>query len=99
LVIPNKNLTFANEINKQLRVMGMFFNNDKKHYCGRYKGIDVWQYGSMIGNNWYGEFYITIPKGKTKRNMKVKDSVCRSLDAVKDYINKHLEELKNKSNG
>ena len=79
--------------------MGMFFNNDTKHYCGKYKGIDVWQYGSMIGNNWYGEFYITIPKGKTKRNMKVKDSVCRSLDAVKDYINRHLEELKGKNNG
>jgi hypothetical protein len=27
------------------------FNNDKKHYCGKYEGIDVWQYGSMIGNN------------------------------------------------
>ena len=70
--------------------MGIFFNNDKKHYCGRYKGIDVWQYGSMIGNNWYGDFYV-------KRNMKVKDSVCRSLDAVKEYINNHLEELKKES--
>jgi hypothetical protein len=48
----------------------------------------------MIGNNWYGEFYVTIPRGATKRNMKVKDSVCRSLDAVKEYINNHLEELK-----
>ena len=40
--------------------MGIFFKNDKKHYCGRYKGIDVWQYGCMIGNNWYGDFYVTL---------------------------------------
>ena len=74
--------------------MGMFFNNDKKHYCGRYKGIDVWQYGSMIGNNWYGEFYVTVPHGNSRRNMKVKDSVCRSLEGVKDYINRNLETLR-----
>jgi hypothetical protein len=74
--------------------MGMFINNDKKHYCGRYKGIDVWQYGSMIGNNWYGDFYVTVPRGKTRRNMKVKDSVCRSLDGIKDYIKRHIDELK-----
>ena len=77
--------------------MGMFCNYDKKSYCGKYKGIDIWQYGSMIGNNWYGDFYVTIPRGATKRNMKVKDSVCRSLEAVKEYIDNHLEELKNKS--
>jgi hypothetical protein len=77
--------------------MGMFINNDKKNYCGKYKGIDVWQYGSMIGNNWYGEFYVTIPRGATKRNMKVKDSVCRSLDAVKEYIDRNLETLKKES--
>jgi len=74
--------------------MGMFCNNNKKSYCGRYKGIDVWQYGCMIGNNWYGDFYVTVPRGKSRRAMKVKDSVCRSLEAVKDYINRHLDELK-----
>ena len=74
--------------------MGMFFNNDKKSYCGRYKSIDVWQYGCMIGNNWYGDFYVTVPRGKSRRDMKVKDSVCSSLEAVKDYINRHLDELK-----
>ena len=72
----------------------MFFNNDTKHYCGKYKGIDVWQYGSMIGNNWYGEFYVTVPRGNSRRNMKVKDSVCRSLEGVKDYINRNLETLR-----
>ena len=77
--------------------MGMFTNNNKKHYCGRYKGIDVWQYGCMIGNNWYGDFYVTIPRGTTKRSMKVKDSVCRSLEAVKGYIDRNLETLKKES--
>jgi hypothetical protein len=74
--------------------MGIFFNNDKKHYCGKYKGIDVWQYGSMIGNNWYGDFYVTVPRGKTRRNMKVNDSVRRSLEALKGYIDRNLDELK-----
>lgn len=77
--------------------MGMFCNNDKKSYCGKYKGIDVWQYGCMIGNNWYGDFYATVPRGKSRRDMKVKDSVCRSLKAVKDYIDRHLEELQTMS--
>lgn len=64
--------------------MGMFFNNDKKHYCGTYKGVKVWQYGCMIGNNWYGDFYIT--QEKNGRNYKVKDSVRRSLEDLKKYI-------------
>jgi hypothetical protein len=67
---------------------------EKKHYCGKYKGIDVWQNGMMIGNGWYGDFYVTVPRGKSRRDMKVKDSVCRSVDALKDYVNKHLDELK-----
>jgi hypothetical protein len=50
----------------------------------------------MIGGNWYGDFYITIPRGETKRQMKVKDSVCRSLDALKGYVDKHFDELKAK---
>lgn len=77
--------------------MGLFFNTEKKSYCGKYKGISVWQYGMMIGNNWYGDFYVTIPRGKTKRRMKVEDSVCRSLKAVKEYIDNNLEMLKEKS--
>ena len=62
----------------------MFFNNDKKHYCGTYKGVKVWQYGCMIGNNWYGGFYIT--QEKNGRNYKVKDSVRRSWEDLKKYI-------------
>lgn len=62
----------------------MFFNNDKKHYCGTYKGVKVWQYGCIIGSNWYGDFYIT--QEKNGRNYKVKDSVRRSWEDLKKYI-------------
>ena len=78
--------------------MGLFhFNEDRKHYCGTYKGFKVWQYGCMIGSNWYGDFYITIPKGKSKREMKVKESVCKSLDALKAYVDNHFNEIKIKA--
>lgn len=73
--------------------MAFYERKEKKHYCGKYKGIDVWQCGMMIGNGWYGDFYVTVPRGKSKRDMKVKDSVCRSLTAVKAYVDRHLEEL------
>ena len=73
--------------------MRMFFNNDKKTYCGTYKGFRVYGFGSMIGSHWYGDYYITIPCGKSKRQMKVKDSVCRSVEVLKKYVDEHLEEL------
>jgi hypothetical protein len=41
----------------------------------------------MIGNNWYGEFYITEKRGKCQRNYKVKESVHSSLEALKKWIN------------
>ena len=72
--------------------MGMFFNGDKKTYCGRYKGINIWQFGQIIGSNWYGDFYCT--RRKNGRNYKVKDSVCKTLDDIKEYIDNHLDELK-----
>ena len=71
---------------------------DKKTYCGTYKGINVWQYGCMIGNNWYGDFYVTIPRGESKRQMKVKDSVCKSLCELKQYVDAHLGELSANNN-
>lgn len=74
--------------------MAFYERKEKKHYCGKYKGIDVWQYGMMIGNGWYGDFYVTVPRGKSRRYMKVNDSVCRSLEVLKDYVNRHLDELK-----
>lgn len=64
----------------------------KLHYCGKYKGIKVWQDGEIIGQNWYGTFHCS--KTKNGRNYKVKDSQCRSLDAIKEYIDRHLDELK-----
>ena len=74
--------------------MAFYERKEKKHYCGKYKGIDVWQYGMMIGNSWYGDFYVTVPRGKSRRDMKVKDSVCRSIESLKDYVNRHIDELK-----
>jgi hypothetical protein len=73
--------------------MAFYEIRDKKHYCGKYKGIDVWQCGMMIGSGWYGDFYVTVPRGKSRRDMKVKDSVYRSLEGVKGYVDRHLEEL------
>ena len=74
--------------------MGMFFNEDRKTYCGTYKGVKVWGYGSMIGHNWYGDYYCTIPRGESKREMKVKESVCKSIEGIKEYIDTHLPELR-----
>ena len=48
----------------------------------------------MIGNGWYGDFYVTVPRGKSRRDMKVKDSVCRSLEALKGYVDRNIDELK-----
>ena len=73
--------------------MGMFFNEDKKTYCGTYKGFSVYGFGCVIGHNWYGDYYITVPRGKTRRQMKVKDSVCRSIESLKQYVDSHLDEL------
>ena len=69
--------------------MGLIFNEDRKHYCGRYRGVDIWQYGCMIGNNWYGVFYATEKRGKSQRRMKVKDSERNTFEEVKQYIDKH----------
>ena len=74
--------------------MGLFFTGDRKQYCGRYKGIDVWGCGQMIGNNWYGDYYVTIHRGKSRRRMKVKESVCSSIEDLKAYIDNNIEQLK-----
>lgn len=79
---------------KENKTMGIFFNEDRKVLVGKYKGIYVWSYGCMIGNNWYGEYYITIPKGKSKRRMKVKDSVRNNIEEVRKYIDENIEKLK-----
>jgi len=66
------------------------FNEDKKTYCGKYKGVHVYQYGCMIGNGWYGEFYAATARGKSGRIMKVRGSTRKSLDELKEYIDKHF---------
>ena len=56
----------------------------KKHYCGNFRGFDIWQYGQMIGNNWYGIFYAT--KKINGRNRKIKDSEFSSWEQLKERI-------------
>ena len=74
--------------------MGLFFEGDKKRCIGFYKGLKIYQVGQMIGNNWYGKYYVTIPRGKSRREMKVKDSVCRSIGGIKKYIDENIDKLK-----
>ena len=76
--------------------MGYFYDDDKKTYCGNYKGFEVWGCGKVIGTNWYSDYYITIPRGKSRRQMMVKDSICRTIDALKAYVDKHYDELNEK---
>ncbi len=64
--------------------MGMFANTERKKYLGTYKGVRVYSFGCMIGNNYYGDYYIT--QEKNGRNYKVKDSVRRSWEYLKKYI-------------
>lgn len=65
---------------------------DKKTYIGSYKGVRCYGVGCMIGNNWYGDYYCT--KQKNGRNYKVKESITKSVDALKTYIREHIKELK-----
>lgn len=65
----------------------------KKSYCGRYRGVDVYANGQMIGNNWYGEYYAVIKRGASKRRMKIKESVSEALKGVIRYIDEHMEKF------
>lgn len=65
----------------------MSYLGDKKHYCGRYKGFDIYQVGQIIGNNWYGTFYAY--KKVDVRSKKVYEA--SSLEELKKYINNNLE--------
>lgn len=59
-------------------------NGDKKHICGVYKGHRIVQEGSMIGNNWYGNFYPCEKKGS--RFYKMKDHIFKTLKETKEFI-------------
>lgn len=67
------------------------FNEDKKTYIGKYKGVKCWGVGCMIGNNWYGKYYCT--KLKNGRNYKVKDSCSDTVKDLKEYIDRNLADL------
>ena len=64
--------------------MGMFFEGDRKHYCGMYRGLKIYQVGQTIGNNWYGHFY-AAKKCKTNY-VKIKDSESPSWEKLKERI-------------
>ena len=71
----------------------LFGNDKKKTYCGRYKGVAVFGLGCVIGSRWYGDYYASVPRGKSRRLMKVKGSERRSVDELKKYIDEHIDEL------
>jgi predicted DNA-binding transcriptional regulator len=56
----------------------------KKHYCGIYKGLKIYQDGEVIGFNWYGFFYAT--KKRKKNYMKIKDSESKTFEQLKEKI-------------
>ena len=64
----------------------------KKHYCGMYKGLNIYQEGQFIGSNWYGTFYAT--KKRKKNYVKIKDSESRTFEELKRKIkdNKWVEQ-------
>ena len=58
--------------------------DDKKHYCGIYRGLKIYQVGQMIGNNWYGYFYAA--KKSKKNYVKIKESESKSFEQLKERI-------------
>lgn len=64
--------------------MGLSLEEDKKHYCGRYRGLDICQVGQMIGNNWYGHWYAA--KKRNKRYVKIKESESKTFEELKQRI-------------
>ena len=66
----------------------------RKKFCGRYRGIEIYTFGQMIGNYWYGNYYAVVRRGKSNRRMKVKDSHSNNILGVVKYIDEHINELK-----
>jgi predicted DNA-binding transcriptional regulator len=56
----------------------------RKHYCGIYKGLRIYQDGEVIGFNWYGIFYAT--KKRKKNYVRIKDSESRTFEELKRKI-------------
>ena len=59
-------------------------DGDKKYYCGRFRGLDIYQVGQMIGNNFYGYFYAA--KKRKKNFVKIKDSESKTWEDLKQRI-------------
>ena len=71
--------------------MGNYYESDKKHFCGTYKGYRIYQVGCMIGSGWYGEFYAAK---KVKRNyVKVRGSETSTLERLKAWVAAHPIEV------
>ena len=56
----------------------------RKHYCGIYKGLRIYQEGEVIGFNWYGIFYAA--KKRKKNYVRINDSESRTFEEVKRKI-------------
>jgi predicted DNA-binding transcriptional regulator len=56
----------------------------RKHYCGLYRGLRIYQDGEVIGFNWYGIFYAT--KKRKKNYVRIKDSESRTFEELKRKI-------------
>ena len=67
----------------------MGFNEDKKTYCGKYKGYKIYAVGCMIGNNWYGTYYAA--ELRNTRYVKDKQSERRNIDDLKEYIDDRMK--------
>lgn len=56
----------------------------RKHYCGIYKGLRIYQEGEVIGFNWYGIFYAA--KKRKKNYVRINDSESRTFEELKRKI-------------
>ena len=56
----------------------------RKHYCGIYKGLRIYQEGEVIGLNWYGIFYAA--KKRKKNYVRINDSESRTFEELKRKI-------------
>lgn len=74
--------------------MGRYGIMGRKTFCGRYRGIEIHTFGRMIGNNWYGDYYAVVRRGKSNRRMRVKQSLSNNILGVAKYIDEHINELK-----
>lgn len=56
----------------------------RKHYCGLYRGLRIYQEGEIIGTNWYGIYYAA--RKKNERYFKIKDSESKTFEELRQKI-------------